>query len=58
MKAETIIEYVELKLFDFKKKALDARQLSDQVIVKDTIDQLLVDISKTKSALDEVKTNE
>ena len=45
-------EFIALKLDDFADKAIEAKQLSDQIIVKKTIDQLLKDILATQNALD------
>lgn len=46
------MEFIQLKLDDFADKAIEAKQLTDQVIVRKTIEQLLQDILSTQNALD------
>ena len=56
---EVMSEFIALKLDDFADKAIEAKQLSDQEIVRKTIEQLLNDIFLTQNALeDEVYPNE
>ena len=51
-KQEMILEFIQLKLDDFADKAIEAKQLSDQKIVKNALDQLTSDIFKTQNALE------
>ncbi|MCF3942189.1 hypothetical protein [Oceanobacillus alkalisoli] len=47
------MEFIHLKLDDFAEKAIEAKQLTDQTIVRKTIEQLLKDILETQNALED-----